>query len=82
MLSDGDYEIYEGTIGSWYSHELRYCSTGGITSKTFTPLAGNSYYLVVPTNGTREGSYGTNSAGVERPPGSPACLTQQVGNCP
>ena len=82
MPSDGDYEIYEGTIGYWYGHEMRYCSTGGLTTKTFTPLAGNSYYLVVPTNGTREGSYGTNSSGAERPQGSPACLAQQVGSCP
>jgi hypothetical protein len=81
MPSDSDYEIYEGTIGFWYSREMRYRSTGGLSTMTFTPLAGNSDYLVVPTNGTCEGSYGTNSAGAERPQGSPACPAQQGGSC-
>ena len=32
--SDSDYEVYEGTLGDLASHAVRYCSTGGTTSKT------------------------------------------------
>jgi hypothetical protein len=79
---DTDYEIYEGTIGAYYSHDSRFCSTGGATTMTFAPAAGNTYYLVVPTNGSREGSYGTATASVERPQGGLACSLQLIGTCP
>ncbi len=82
MPTDADYAIYEGTAGEYYSHEMRYCSTGGATTRTLTPLSGQTYYLVVPLNGTREGSYGTDSQGHERPVGILTCLPQQVGVCP
>jgi hypothetical protein len=78
---DTNYEVYEGSVGSWYSHIPVTCATGG-TSSTFPAAAGNRYYLVVPTNGAREGSYGKNSSSVERPVGSAACVPQTVGNCP
>jgi hypothetical protein len=78
---DTNYEVYEGSVGSWYSHVPVTCATGG-TSSTFPAAAGNRYYLVVPTNGAREGSYGKNSSSVERPVGSAACVPQTVGNCP
>jgi len=81
LPNDGDYVIYEGTLGDFTSHEPRYCTTSGATTKTFTPLAGDTYYLIVPTNGTREGSLGRRSDGTERPPGVSACLPQQVGVC-
>ena len=42
---------------------------------------GDTYYLVVPHNGSREGSYGTDSSGRERPPAIEACLPQAVGGC-
>jgi hypothetical protein len=77
-----DYEIYEGTMGSYYSHAAVFCSTGGLTSKTITPAAGNRYYLVVPRNGIREGSYGSASSGLPRPQGSGACLVQEAAACP
>ena len=32
----------------------RFCSTGGSTSITFTPLAGDRYYIAVPLNAPRE----------------------------
>jgi hypothetical protein len=82
MPTDADYAIYEGTAGEYYSHEMRYCSTGGATTRTLTPLSGQTYYLVVPLNGTREGSYGKDSQGHERPVGVLSCLAQQVGVCP
>jgi hypothetical protein len=82
LATDTDYAIYEGTLGEYDTHESRYCSTGGDTSKTFTPLAADTYYLVVPLNSIREGSYGTDSEGAERPPGEAACLPQEIGTCP
>ena len=80
--TDDDYEIYEGTIGSYYSHTARFCTTGGATTKTLAPAAELTYYLVVPRNLGREGSYGARSGGAERPQGGGACLPQQIGTCP
>jgi len=79
---DTDYEVYEGTLGSFSSHSEVTCSTATATSWTLTPSAGSTYYLVVPTNGTREGSYGTNSSASERGQGASACIGQQVAACP
>lgn len=78
---DTDYAVYEGSLGSFSTHVDRTCSTGGATTWTLAPSAGNTYYLVVPTNGTREGSYGLDSSGAERGQGTAACVTQQVA-CP
>jgi len=80
---DTDYEIYEGTIGIYYSHTQKFCTTGGATTRTFSQPAGNTYYLVVPKNAVSEGSYGRASNGSERPQGSAACLPQQIAlACP
>jgi hypothetical protein len=53
-----DYGIYEGTIGSWYSHRRKTC-TDPVPAFTerITPQNANSYYLVVPHNLAEEGSY-------------------------
>ena len=79
-----DYAVYEGSIGSWYSHVPRTCSTGGATNATLTPGTGNRYYLVAPTNSVLEGSYGTSSSGAQIPPGAGACHPQRVSvpTCP
>lgn len=78
-----DYAVYEGTIGSWYSHGSLACTTGGATSATVTPSSGYRYYLVVPQSGTQEGSYGTRTGGTEIPQGSSPCkATQDLGACP
>jgi hypothetical protein len=45
------------------------------------PLAGGTYYLVVPLNAAREGSYGTTNEGLERSVGDNACLPQQIAAC-
>ncbi len=82
LLTDIDYAIYEGAIGAWYSHVSLFCSTSGARTKTLAPLAGNKYYLVVPQNTGREGSYGTRSDGTERPQGVAACKPQLIGACP
>lgn len=81
--SDTDYEVYEGTIGNWTSHTPKQCSTGGSTSATVTPGAGNMYYLVVPTDAVNEGSYGFTGAWAERPLGASSCHSQVIGgSCP
>jgi hypothetical protein len=74
-----DYEIYEGSIGVWYSHTSKVCTdTGHDLKETFAPAAGSDYYLVVPRDAVEEGSYGTNSGGVERPVGAAQCVTPQI----
>jgi len=82
LVTDADFEVYEGTLGSFASHSPRLCTTGGALTATITPISGDRYFLVVPTNGTSEGSYGLQSDGSERPQGSSACLSRQIGSCP
>jgi hypothetical protein len=81
LTSDGDYEIYEGQLGDFTSHEPQTCSTGGLTQSTFVPGSGSTYYLIVPASANREGSYGRSSDDLERPPGTVACLPQVIGSC-
>jgi hypothetical protein len=78
---DTDYEIYEGALGDFASHIPLVCSTGGSTTKSFVPAAGDTYYLVVPSNGFREGGYGADSAGNPRPLPVNTCLPQSIGSC-
>jgi hypothetical protein len=80
--ADTNYDVNEGTIGSWYSHLPVSCTTGGTTTATFSPSAGSSYYLVVPKASTTEGSYGKDGASVERPSSTSACVPQSLGTCP
>jgi len=84
--SDGalDYGIYEGQLGTWYSHTLATCTDAGTPlTEQITPGAGSRYYLVVPHNVVTEGSYGKSKnypAGfdTERPVGSAQCASPQV----
>jgi len=63
-----DYAIYEGVVGSFYSHVMVDCSDdGGDRSEEYKPQAGDRYYLVVPLSTVGEGSYGIDSNGNERP---------------
>jgi hypothetical protein len=79
-----DYGIYQGTIGSWYSHTLLDCSdAGNDLQEEITPGAGNRYFLVVPYNPFGEGSYGRRSGAIERPVGTAVCSASQVlTSCP
>lgn len=79
-----DYGIYEGALGSWYSHVAIACTdVGGDLAETVPSAPGNRYYLVVPRNAAAEGSYGTGSAALERPAGGGACAaTQAITECP
>jgi hypothetical protein len=79
--SDSDYGIYEGAIGDFFDHSVRLCSTGGATDVAFSPAPASSYYLVVPNNGAREGSYGTNSNAIPRIQSGDSCFEQQVSPC-
>jgi hypothetical protein len=76
--------IYEGAIGTWYSHTKLTC-TDALSDRheEITPTSGSRYYLVVPWNPQGEGSYGTKTGGIERPRGTTACSPAQVlSACP
>ena len=79
---DTNYEIYQGTIGTFTTHSSLTCSTDGQTQATITPGQGDHYYLVVPRNSTVEGSYGLNSSGQERQQSTEACLPRLIADCP
>jgi hypothetical protein len=79
--TDTDYEIYRGSLGSFSSYAPLVCTTAGATSATIGPSPGASFYLVVPTDGSIEGSYGKAANGLERPPSATACRPQTIGAC-
>lgn len=72
-LDDDDYAIYAGQLGAFTSHALERCTTGGLTTASLAMPNADQYYLVVPIDGVQEGSYGTDSHGVERSAGTAAC---------
>ena len=72
-----DYAVYEGVLGSWYSHTAAVCSTSGVLEATLNASSGDRYYLVVPLDDQSEGSYGTDSSGAERPRPGAHCRTQR-----
>lgn len=77
------YGVYQGSVGSWYSHKALACLGSTATAATLTPGAGNTYFLVVPNNGDYEGGYGKNSAGSAIPPsGSPCKTVSDSSPCP
>ena len=79
--ADVDYAVYEGSLSSFAGHAPRTCSTGGARSYGLTPAAGDTYYLVVPVHADREGGYGTDSTGAQRPQGPGACAQQTLRTC-
>jgi len=79
--ADDDYAVYEGLLGDFESHQWVLCGTGGATSATVHPRAGDGYYLVVPRNSGREGSYGLKGDLAERSPAATACFPQQILDC-
>ena len=81
QADDDDYAVYEGTIGDFTSHIAVLCSTLGGTNATLTPGSGDTYYLVTPVDGVREGLLGTDSGMNDRPPSPFPCLLRQVGPC-
>ena len=83
-----NYGIYEGSIGTWYSHTAIDCFDGGAPlTEQITPNSGSRYYLVVPRNSETEGSYGQRRnpgpTFVERPVGTAQCVgVQTLTPCP
>jgi hypothetical protein len=74
-----DYGIYEGTLGSWYSHASIDCTDDGADlTEEITPAGVDTYYLLVAHNPFEEGSYGTATITGERPVGLGACATPQI----
>ncbi len=74
-----DYGIYQGTIGNWTSHVAIDCTDdGGDRTEAIPVAAGMRYYLVVPHSDAAVGSFGSDSAGVERPAGAVTCAPVQV----
>ena len=77
-FGDTDYEVYEGNLHALpaYDHAQVLCSTSGETTATFDAVSGDRYYLVVPTDGTEEGSYGADGSWVQRPAAVIPCRSQ------
>jgi hypothetical protein len=82
LATDTDSEIYEGILGNVTSHVPVFCTTGGMTTRTIAPGAGSRYYLVVPTNGAGEGSYGLNGAAAQRVISAAGRHMQSIAACP
>jgi hypothetical protein len=81
---DTVYGVYEGSLGSFGSHVPAACTADQSTGADVTPDGGDRYFLVVPGNGTSEGSYGLKSPGAERSVSADPCLPQEIGDpvCP
>jgi hypothetical protein len=79
--SDIDYAVYAGTLGDFTSHNARRCSTEGLTTATVGAVGDALYFLVVPLSENREGSYGVDGDGLERPAGISTCHPQLMGPC-
>lgn len=80
-----NYEVYEGSIGDFYSHQPlpSYCGVASTSVSGVEPNSGSEYYLVVPASASEEGSYGLSSSGTERPPATTPCLMNQaIEKCP
>ena len=78
-----DYSVHEGQLGVWYSHAPLLCPSTSALATTITPSGGDRYYLIVPMSAGYTGSLGTDSAGAERPDGSPSCtLDRALAPCP
>lgn len=78
---DSDFGVYEGPLGDYDAHVAIGCSTGGIQATIVSPAAGDRYFLVVPSNGRNEGSYGRAGDGTERAIGLDACHPQAFEPC-
>lgn len=63
-----DYNLYAGPLGSVssYGYDSWQCSLGASGSADTTPGARSVFFLIVPVNGSTEGSHGMTSAGAER----------------
>lgn len=77
-----NYAIYRGSLPLLsYDHTSLLCSTGGSTSATVPADLDNYYYLITAIINNKEGSYGLDSSGIQRPPGVSQCFPQAIGTC-
>ena len=76
------YNLYEGSIGTWYSHayapgnrcEFSFADLGtGEMRAEITPSAGNHYYLVTAFSGVAEGPSGYRTGDIEIDPSQSSC---------
>jgi len=80
-IQAGDLDALHDT--GTYSHAPIAGACGLSSPASFTPGAGNEYYLVVPNSaGAREGGAGSSSAGAPRPQTSAVCGARHVEACP
>jgi len=80
------YSIQAGDLdalraGGNYTHQPLDGLCDRTATTSFTPGAGNEYYLIVPAGDGREGGAGTDSAGVARPQPTTVCGERRVA-CP
>ncbi|ANM29597.1 hypothetical protein ABI59_08420 [Acidobacteria bacterium Mor1] len=80
------YSIQSGSLASLrsgaYDHSPVDDACSLTSPATFTPFAGDRYYLVVPNSGGSEGGAGVDSGGVSRPQPDATCGVRQVAACP
>jgi hypothetical protein len=74
--ADTDYGVYEGELGNPGGLAPVACSTAGGTTWDLSPGFDGTFFLVVPTDGVSEGSYGDDGTGAERMPSPLACGAQ------
>jgi hypothetical protein len=70
--SVGGYNVYEGTLGGWYTHTGKAFQqtpplNAGRRELQLTPASESTYYLVTAYDLCTEGTSGTDSAGTPRP---------------
>ncbi|ANM30503.1 hypothetical protein ABI59_14360 [Acidobacteria bacterium Mor1] len=82
--ADIDYAVYSGDMSSgiFTGHEPNTCSTAGATSWEMDEPEPEAYFLVTAQTASREGSYGRDSAGGERPASLTACAPRSAPACP
>lgn len=74
----GGYNVYEGTLGSWYSHTGTACQQTpplilGRRETQIPPAGGDQYYLVTSFDLCAEGPSSTDSTGTPRPAANLDC---------
>jgi hypothetical protein len=75
----GDLDLLQAT--GTFTHAPVDGACGLTSPATFTPGAGNQYYLVVPNVEGREGGHGAQSSGVARPQPSVVCGERREAVC-
>jgi hypothetical protein len=76
-----DHTVYSGPLAGvpGMSFDQRDCGRGVSGATSFTLGPGSRFFLIVGKNSAKEGSYGRNRAGIERPEdtGASACNVPQ-----